>query len=46
MRLAHGNLLAAVLLLVAVYCNLAAEALERPWGAGDDEFTYAVRKVS
>ena len=42
----HGNLPAAVLLLVAVYCNLAAEALGTPRGGADgDEFTNVVRKV-
>ena len=42
----HGNLPAAVVLLVAVYCNLAAEALGPPRGGADgDEFTNVVRKV-
>ena len=45
-RAPHGNLPAAVLLLVAVYCNLAAEALGTPRGGADgDEFTNVVRKV-
>ena len=42
----HGNLPAVVLLLVAVYCNLAAEAMGPPRGGADgDEFTNVVRKV-
>ena len=46
--LPHGQLSTAVLLLLVVYGNVAAEALgreEQRRGAGD-ELTHAVRKVS
>ena len=52
MRFPNGNVPTAALLLVVVvvYCNLAADAVvpeEQRGGAGEDEFTHAaVRKVS
>ena len=48
MRLPDGNVPTAVLLLVVVFCNLAADALGfsvQQRGSGD-EVTHAVRKVS